>query len=136
MQSAEDEGVEDEAAAEVLEITRQMLDAMYSGNPDVHRKHSAEDMSSYEWYIAPQRIDGLEFHLALIAGGGNGEPSRLDMLTPRVQVYGDTAIVNYTLLKTTLTETAPPEFSTMNETRVFVKMSGVWKMMHLHKSPT
>ena len=127
---------EDEAAAEVLEVTRQMLDAMYSGNPDVHRKHSAEEMSSYEWYIAPQRIDGLEFHLALIAGGGNGEPSRLDMLTPRVQVYGDAAIVNYTLLKTTLTETAPPQFSTMNETRVFVKRDGVWKMVHLHKSPT
>ena len=124
------------AGEEVLEITRQMLDAMYTSNPEVHRKHSAEDMSSYEWYIAPQRIDGLEFHLGLIEGGGNGEPSRLDMLTPRVQVYGDTAVVSYTLLKTALTETAPPEFSTINETRVFVRMEGVWKMVHLHKSPT
>lgn len=124
------------AENEVLEITRQMLDAMYSGNPDVHRRHSAEDMSSYEWYIAPQRIDGLDFHLALIEAGGNGTSSRLDLLTPRVQVYGDTAIVNYTLLKTAITETAPPQFSTMNETRVFVKMDGVWKMVHLHKSPT
>lgn len=124
------------AEEEVLEITRRMLDAMYSADPEVHRQHSAEDMSSYEWYIAPQRIDGLEFHLALIKGGGNGEPSRLDMLTPRVQVYGDTAIINYTLLKTTLTETAPPQFSTMNETRVFVKIEGIWKMVHLHKSPT
>ena len=57
-------------------------------------------MSSYEWYIAPHRIDGLQFHLKLIASGGNGSPGRLDMLTPRVQIYGDTAIVNYTLLKT------------------------------------
>ena len=124
------------AEDEVLEITRQMLDAMYSGNPDVHRRHSAEDMSSYEWYIASQRIDGLDFHLALIEAGGNGISSRLDLLTPRVQVYGDTAIVNYTLLKTAIAETAPPQFSTMNETRVFVKLDGVWKMVHLHKSPT
>ena len=131
MQSAEDE-----AAEEVLDITRQMLDAMYSADPEIHRRHSAEDMSSYEWYIAPQRIDGLEFHLALIAGGGNGISSRLDMLTPRVQVYGDTAIVNYTLLKTTLGADVPPQFSTMNETRVFVKLDRVWKMVHLHKSPT
>ena len=127
---------EDIAAEEVLEITRRMLDAMYSADPDVHRKHSAEDMSSYEWYIAPQRIDGLDFHLALIEGGGNGTSSRLDMLTPRVQVYGDTAVVNYTLLKTTLGTNTPPQFSTMNEARVFVKMDGVWKMVHLHKSPT
>ena len=124
------------AEDEVLTITRQMLDAMYSGNPEVHRTYSAEDMSSYEWYIAPQRIDGLEFHLALIEAGGNGTSSRLDMLTPRVQVYGDTAVVNYTLLKTTLGEGVPPQFSTMNETRVFVKLDGVWKMVHLHKSPT
>ena len=120
---------------EVLEITRQMLDAMYTANPEVHREHSAEDMSSYEWYIAPQRIDGLAFHLALIADGGNGEPSRLDMLTPRVQVYGDTAIVNYTLLKTAQGGDKT-QFSTMNETRVFVKLEGIWKMVHLHKSPT
>ena len=129
MQSAKQQ-----AEKEVLEITRQMLDAMYTANSDVHRQHSAEDMSSYEWYIAPQRIDGLEFHLRLIEGGGNA--SRLDMLTPRVQVYGDTAIVNYTLLKTTLAENAPPQFSSMNETRVFVKLEGIWKMVHLHKSPT
>ncbi len=124
------------AEEEVLEITRQMLDAMYTANPEVHERHSAEDMSSYEWYIAPQRIDGLQFHLELIQGGGNGEPSRVDLLTPRVQVYGDTAIVSYTLLKTTLSEAAPPQFSTMNETRVFVKLEGIWKMVHLHKSPT
>ncbi len=127
---------EDKAAQEVLDITRRMLDAMYSSDPEVHQKHSAEDMSSYEWYIAPQRIDGLDFHLALIASGGNGGSSRLDMLTPRVQVYGDTAIVNYTLLKTTFSENTASQFSTMNETRVFVKLEEVWKMVHLHKSPT
>ncbi len=125
-----------QAEEEVLEITRQMLNAMYTADPEVHRRHSTEDMSSYEWYIAPQRIDGLEFHLKLIEGGGNGGASSLEMLTPRVQVYGDTAIVNYTLLKTTLAENALPQFSTMNETRVFVKLEGIWKMVHLHKSPT
>jgi len=128
-----------DAEEEVLTITRQMLDAMYTADPEVHRQHCAEDMSSYEWYIAPNRIDGLEFHLKLIEGGGNGAPSRLDLLTPRVQVYGDTAIVNYTLLKTVFPGPGilmPPDFSTINETRVFVKLDGVWKMVHLHKSPT
>ncbi len=128
-----------DAEEEVLAITRQMLDAMYTADPEVHRRHCAEDMSSYEWYIAPNRIDGLEFHLKLIEGGGNGAPSRLDLLTPRVQVYGDTAIVNYTLLKTDFAAPGaltPPKFSTINETRVFVRLEGVWKMVHLHKSPT
>ena len=125
------------AEAEVLDITRRMLDAMYSGDPEVHRAHSAADMSSYEWYIAPQRIDGAEFHLKLIEAGGNGTLGFWEMLTPRVQVYGDTAIVSYTLLKTASgTEGQAASFSTMNETRVFVKLGGVWQMVHLHKSPT
>ncbi|MBV9852331.1 MAG: nuclear transport factor 2 family protein [Armatimonadetes bacterium] len=121
-------------ADEVLTITRQMLDAMYTADPEVHRRHCAEDMSSFEWYIAPYRIDGLEFHLDLIRAGGNGAPTRLDLLTPRVQVYGDTAVVNYTLLKTMAGEGAA-QFSRINETRVFARLDGVWKMVHLHKSP-
>ncbi len=120
---------------ELLEITRRMLAAMYTSDPEVHRRHSLEDMSAFEWYIAPYRVDGLAFHLDLIQGGGNGAPTRLDMLTPRVQVHGEAAIVCYTLLKTTLTETAPPEFARVNETRVFVRQDGIWKMAHLHKSP-
>ena len=118
----------------VLDITRRMLDAMYTADPEVHRRHCTEDMSSFEWYIAPYRIDGLDFHLDLIKAGGNGTPTRLDMLTPRVQLYGDTAIINYTLLKTLAGE-GGAQFSRMNETRVFVRQDGAWKMAHLHKSP-
>lgn len=119
---------------ELLELTRRMLDAMYTSDPEVHRRHCTEDMSSVEWYIAPYRIDGREFHLDLIKAGGNGTPTRLDLLEPRVQVYGDAAIVNYTLLKTTV-DAAGAQFARMNETRVFVRQEGVWKMAHLHKSP-
>ncbi len=125
-----------DSEAEVLEITRQMLDAMYTADPEVHRRHCAEDMSSFEWYIAPYRIDGVDFHLRLIEAGGNGTTAQWDMLTPRVQLYGDTAIVNYTLLKTEAAAGQAARFSTINETRVFVKLEGVWKMVHLHKSPT
>ena len=125
-----------EAEQEILDLTRQMLEAMYTADPEVHRLHCTEDLTSFEWYIAPYRIDGVEFHLRLIEEGGNGAPARLDMLTPKVQVYGDAAIICYTLLKTMFIDGQPPQFSTMNETRVFVKQEDVWKMAHLHKSPT
>jgi ketosteroid isomerase-like protein len=123
------------AEEEVLDITRRMLEAMYTADSDVHRQYCAEDMSSFEWYIAPYRIDGADFHLALIEAGGNAPVARFDMLTPRVQVYGDTAIVNYTLLRTTVSEDRAAAFARMNETRVFVRLDGAWKMVHLHKSP-
>jgi len=123
------------AEDEVLHLTGRMLEAMYTSDSEVHRAHCSEDMSSFEWYIAPYRIDGADFHLALIEAGGNSPVTRFDMLTPRVQIYGDTAIVNYTLLRTTAGRDITTTFSRMNETRVFVKFDGVWKMVHLHKSP-
>ena len=82
-------------------------------------------------------LTAREFHLTLIEAGGNGTLGFWEMLTPRVQVYGETAIISYTLLKTAAGAGGQPaQFSTMNETRVFVKLADVWQMVHLHKSPT
>lgn len=71
----------------------------------------------------PYRVDGIDFHLTLIEAGGNGSPTRVDLLTPRVQAYGDTAIITYTLLKTFAEPGLPATFKTTNETRVFARIS-------------
>lgn len=65
----------------------------------------------------------------------NGQPTRLDLLSPRVQLYGEAGVVTYTLLKTTIASDGSASFSTINEARVFAKIEGNWKMVHLHKSP-
>lgn len=122
-------------AQSLLLIVQRILEAMYAGDTDAYAALVAEDVSANEYYIAPYRVDGLSFHLDLIAAGANGAPNRLDLLTPRVQVYGETAVVTYTLLKTTVSDDGVASFSTMNEARVFSKIDGNWKMVHLHKSP-
>jgi ketosteroid isomerase-like protein len=122
-------------AQSLLLITQRILEAMYAGDTDAYAALVAEDVSANEYYIAPYRVDGIAFHLDLIAVGANGQPTRLDLLSPRVQVYGATGIVTYTLLKTTIPAEGAPTFSTINEARVFAKIDGNWKMVHLHKSP-
>jgi ketosteroid isomerase-like protein len=121
---------------EILAVTRRMLDAMHERNVEAYRECCAPDVSAFEWYITPYRVDGIDFHLTLIEAGGNGTPTRLDLLTPRVQVYGDTAVMTYTLLKTYAASGQPATFASTNETRVFARIDGSWKMVHLHKSPT
>lgn len=122
-------------ARALLLITQRILEAMYAGDTDAYAALVAEDVSANEYYIAPYRVDGLSFHLDLIAAGANGAPTRLDLLSPRVQLYGDTGVVTYTLLKTTISSDGAATFSTINEARVFAKIDGNWKMVHLHKSP-
>src|SRR5579884_1836923 len=87
-------------AQSLMLITQRILEAMYAGDTEAYEALVAEDVSAYEYYISHHRVDGIGFHLNLIAAGGNGAPDRLDLLTPRVQVYGSTAVVSYTLLKT------------------------------------
>ncbi len=73
--------------AEVLDVTRRLIEAVYRRDLDFYRAHATGDMSAYEWFIAPARIDGLDFHLHLMGAGGMvgvHEQSRVDLLDPRV----------------------------------------------------
>ena len=132
-----------ETEAEVLEITRQLIEAVYRRDLDFYRAHATEDMSAYEWFIAPARIDGLDFHLHLMGAGGMvgvDEQSRVDLLDPRVQLCGaggDVAVITFTLLVTyPESGTGKPAFYSDNQTRVLVREEGDWKMIHFHRSPT
>ena len=132
-----DEARFDSTQRELLKIAWRMLEAIHTGDADAYGELSTPDLSCYE-DVCAYRIDGLDFHLALIRQMAQNtalRPARFDMLTPRVQVYGDTGIVTYTRLMT-YDEGGTPRWSTFNETRVFVKQEGAWRMAHFHRSPT
>jgi ketosteroid isomerase-like protein len=127
----------DSTQRELLEITWQMLNAIHTGDATTYATLSTEDLSCFE-DVCRYRIDGLEFHLTLIrqmAQNAERKPTRFDMLNPRVQVYGETGIVTYTRLMT-YDDNGQPRWTTCNETRVFVRQDGQWKMAHFHRSPT
>ncbi len=129
----------------LLEITWQMLEAIHTGDAELYASLSAPEMSCFE-DVCDYRIDGVEFHMALIrqmAQNTMNRPIRFDILSPRVQIYGDTGIVTYTRLMT-YDDIGKPKWNTYNETRVFVCTGAStetgtapsWKMVHFHRSPT
>lgn len=127
----------DATQRELLEITWRMLEAIHTGDADTYAQLSMGDLSCYE-DVCAYRIDGLEFHLALIrqmSQNPANRPARFDIVTPRVQVYGHTGIVTYTRLMT-YDDNGKPRWTTFNETRVFIQQEGQWKMAHFHRSPT
>lgn len=132
-----------EPEATILDVLERNLSSIWEGDVEAYGATTAEDVSFYEWYISPQRIDGLDFHLrelrvhADVVGGGG--PVEHEILQPRVQVYGATAIVTYTLLLRIRGEEGVKHQS-HNETRVFHNFGGgndeaTWKLVHCHKSP-
>jgi ketosteroid isomerase-like protein len=65
---------------------------------------------------------------------GTDSDFRYDLLEPRLQLYGDTAIVCYTFMLTTSTAEGI-RHSLHNESRVLVRGEKSWQVVHVHKSP-
>lgn len=130
---------------EIREFLLKHLKGIQENNIDSYHETTAEELTLYEWWVTPNRIDGLPFHEFMM--NSNTErgtvfgadikqkaETRFDLSNLRVQYYGDTAIASYTLL----ISTALPEgvqVAAHNESRVMVKRNGQWKIVHVHKSP-
>jgi len=127
----------------IMDALQRNLQSIWDGDVETYRATTAADVSFFEWYISPQRIDGLDFHLRELAMhkdvlSGSGKQIEHEILQPRVQVYGDTAIVTYTLLIRAVGEMGVTHES-HHETRVFHNFGAAeppqWKLVHCHKSP-
>ena len=130
---------------EVHEFLLRHLESIQENDGAAYRETTAPELTLYEWWVTPQRIEGLPFHEFMMASNarrgtvfGSDSPekvqTRLDLSNLVIQRYGDAAIASYTLL----VSSALPEGVRVvahNESRVMVKLSGKWKVVHVHKSP-
>jgi len=137
---------------EIHEFLLHHLNTVMQNDVAAYNETCAEDLTLYEWWVTPQRIDGLPFHEFMMDAnekrgtvfGAEGEPelalnqvevpARFDLANLHIQRYGDTAVASYSLM----ISTALPggvKVATHNESRVIVKIDGAWKIVHVHKSP-
>jgi len=130
---------------EVIAFLKRHLQSIQENDTKTYYETTSEDLTLYEWWVTPHRIDGLPFHEFMMQSNAEHGTvfgaeikgkleTRFDLANLHVQNYGDTAIVSYTLL----ISTATPEgvkVASHNESRVIVKQDGTWKVVHVHKSP-
>lgn len=121
---------------EIWAFLHRHLQSIFNRDAAAYQATTAADLSLYEWFITPHRQDGLDFHLFMIANSWAGTQNnfRYDLWEPRLQCFGDTAIVTYTFMLTLVGENGLRHRS-HNETRVLVKREGNWQVVHVHKSP-
>jgi len=146
----------------VLSTLDRHLRSIWAGDLETYRATTAPDVTFFEWYISTQRIDGLDFHLRETAANhraaeaqraaGHLNEVEHEVLAPKVQLYGDVAIITYTLLMRYTTQEGV-RHTQHNETRVFHRRAGEseipcsspvpakpkrgsgWQLVHCHKSP-
>ncbi len=130
---------------EIRDFLLKHLMSIQNNDTATYRETSADELTLYEWWVTPHRIDGLPFHEFMmnsnaergtVSGADSTQKavSRLDLANLLIQRYGDTAIASYTLLTSTALPTGV-HVNAHNESRVMVKQSGKWKVVHVHKSP-
>ena len=131
---------------EIYDFLLRHLRSVQENDIPAYHETTAQDLTLYEWWVTPHRLDGLPFHEFMMEsnakrGTGFGSDAdqkaetRFDLANLSIQRYGDTAIACYTLL----ISTALPDgvqVAAHNESRVMVKQAGQWKVVHVHKSPS
>ncbi len=137
----------------VRPILENHLQSIFDNDVATYHATTVPDLTLYEWYVTPHRIDGLPFHDFMMTesarpdtAGTALEPrpaetaplepprQRFDLSNYHEQRYGDVAICSYTLLITKGTSQGV-NVRSHHETRVLVRMDGTWKVVHVHKSP-
>jgi ketosteroid isomerase-like protein len=131
---------------EIQEFLLKHLRSIQENDIPGYHETTDDDLTLYEWWVTPQRLDGIPFHEFMMKSNaergsvfgaedqGQKARSRFDLANLRIQRYADTAVACYTML----ISTALPEGVTVaahNESRVMVKRDGKWKVVHVHKSP-
>ena len=129
---------------EIHEFLLKHLRSIQENDTQRYHETTSADLTLYEWWVTPHRLDGLPFHEFMMQSnarrgtvfGAEGEPAptRFDLANLHIQRYADTAIVSYTLLVSSATPAGVTVIA-HNETRVIVKIDGSWKVAHVHKSP-
>ena len=125
-----------EIEQEIWAAVHRHLESILTRDVEAYEETTAAELSLYEWFISPHRQDGLPFHLFMIENSWAGADSefRYDLWEPRLQLYGNTAIVSYTFMLSKVAE-GQIKHQTHNESRVLIKGEQGWQVVHVHKSP-
>jgi hypothetical protein len=132
----------------VESFLRRHLQSIQENDVATYHATTHPDLTLYEWWITPHRIDGLPFHdFMMESNARRGEVfgaedrrnegqrvTRFDLSNLRIQRFGNTAIASYTLLISTA-DLAGVQVASHNESRVMVKQQEGWQVVHVHKSP-
>jgi ketosteroid isomerase-like protein len=115
---------------EIISLTYKLWKAENESDMATRNKYVADDYTEFNQSYST-RIDGRTKNFNLSDASNAGGKSLADeMLNPKVQVYGDVAILTYNFAGVIKDASGKVIPSKAKSTRVYVKMNGTWKLVH------
>jgi ketosteroid isomerase-like protein len=101
------------------------------GNVTEQFKNIADDYTEFNGDYST-RLDGkaVAMKLSEPAGKDPGRSVAAEMLNPKVQIYGDVAILSYNYAGVVKNKDGETKSIRAKSTRVYAKQAGKWKMVH------
>ncbi len=123
-------------AEEIIGIVKAEWSAYARKNVADSQKNIAEDATEFNGQAAT-RLEGRALRVRLAEAGNKDPGTRIadEMLNPKVQVYGDTAILSYNFFGLEQDKDGKVTPNRAKSTRVYVKQGGKWMMVHANFAP-
>ena len=123
----------DDPAAEIIALEKAMLDRWGTGDTDSFLELAAPEITYFDPSLS-KRLDGREaFDKFLAPLKGTFRVPKYEMIDPRVQVYGQAAVLSYNMVDY---DEAGTNAFRMNVTEVYARLDARWKLVHSHFSVT
>jgi ketosteroid isomerase-like protein len=123
------------AEQELLDLTRRLLESIATADWKTYAELCDPTISCFEPEALGHLVEGLDFHRYYFDLGAGSGPRNTTLVSPKVRLMGDVAVVTYVRLTQRLNEAESPATSAFEETRVWQKQPSGWKHVHFHRSP-
>ena len=128
---------DDYSPEKIIALEHTALDRWGNGDPKGYLELYAPEISYFD-PSREKRVDGLETMTQFLTPiTGKVKIDRTEMLNPKVQRYGDIATLSYNLVNYRKQPDGTERvLNKWNNTEVFRKIDGAWKIIHSHWSLT
>jgi len=125
---------QNDLAEKIIAMERAALDRWGKGDPWGFTEISAAQVTYFD-PATQRRLDGLEalrdFYAAL---EGKISIQRYEMINPKVQIQGDTAVLTFNLIDYLPTPDGSTRQDYWSSTQVYSRIHEEWKIIHTHWS--
>ena len=130
-------GEDPKVAAEIMALARAQWAAEKDGKSVAEQSATTADDYTEFNPDYPVRIEGKDLSNRMLeASTSDGSKTLLgEMVNPKVQVYGDTAILSYNFVGVSRDKDGKTQQNSAKSTRVYSKVGGKWMLVHANFAP-
>jgi calcium/calmodulin-dependent protein kinase (CaM kinase) II len=119
----------------LLQLSRRLLEAISGGDWDTYVSLCDPSLTCFEPEARGECVTGLEFHRFYFDERRAAGASQTTLIEPQIRMLGaDAAVISYVRLVQSRDAAGQPHTSRTEETRVWQRRDGRWRLVHLHRS--